>query len=79
MDYQVPLAALLVVFIPAEGFLILYYTPPPSNDSKINPLVVQLAKWLRVAGMVRPPERKIQISLLTGSGLWPFIRHPLPV
>ena len=78
MDYQALLAGLLVVFVLAAAFLIFCYTPLPSKTSKSN-YSVQLAKWLRVAGVVRPSDRNIQISSLTGPGLWPFIRRPLPV
>jgi hypothetical protein len=78
MDYQALLAGLLVVFIFPAVFLNFCYTPLPSKTSKTN-RSVRLAKWLRVAGAVRPSERKIQISPLTGPGLWPFIRRPLPV
>lgn len=78
MDYQALLAGLLVVFILAAVFLIFCYTPLPLKTSKPN-YSVQLAKWLRVAGAVRPSDRNIQISSLTGPGLWLFIRRPLPV
>ena len=78
MDYQVLLAALLVVLILAATFLIFCYTPLPSKTSKSD-YSVQLAKWLCVAGVVRPSDRNIQISSLTGPGLWPFIRRPPPV
>jgi hypothetical protein len=68
MDYQVLLAVLLVVFILAAAFLTSCYTPLPLKTSQTN-WPVQVAKWLRVAGMVHPSEWKIQISLLTGPGL----------
>ena len=78
MDYQALLAGLLVVFILAAVFLILSYTPHPPKTSKSN-YSVQFAKWLRLAGAVRPSERNIQISSLTGPGLWPFIRRTQPM
>jgi hypothetical protein len=78
MDYQALLAALLVVLILAAAFLTFCYTPPRSPSWQTTRLT-QLAKWLRVAGMVRPSQCRIQISLLTGPGLWPFIRRPRAV
>jgi hypothetical protein len=75
MDHQALLAALLVGFILAAAFVTLCYSPLPlKNDWSGQP-----AKWLRLAGTVRPSECNIQIALLTGSGLWPFIRHLLAV
>ena len=75
MDYQALLAALLVGFILAAAFVTLRYSPLPlKNDWSGQP-----AKWLRLAGTVRPSDCKIQITLLTGPGLWPFIRHLLAV
>jgi hypothetical protein len=78
MDYQALLAALLVVLILAVAFLTFCYTTLRPENSKTN-WSGQLAKWLRVVGMVRPSECKIQISLLTDPGLCHFIRRPLAV
>ncbi|GAB7336735.1 hypothetical protein MBLNU13_g10834t2 [Cladosporium sp. NU13] len=50
MNYQGLLATLLMVLILAAAFLTSCYTPPPSKTSKTSH-PVQLAKWLRVAGM----------------------------
>ena len=75
MVYQELLAALLVGFVLAAAFVTLRYSPLPlKNDWSGQP-----AKWLRLTGTVRPSECKIQITLLTGSGLRPFIRHHLAV
>jgi hypothetical protein len=75
MDYQALLAALLVGFILAAAFVTLCYSPLPLKDDWSG----QPVKWLRLAGTVRPSDCKIQITLLTGPGLWPFIRHLLAV
>jgi hypothetical protein len=54
MDYQALLAALLVVFILAAASVIICYSPLRlENDWSGQP-----AKWLRVAGLVRPSEHK---------------------
>jgi len=75
MDYQALLAALLVVFTLTAALAMLCYTPLPlKNDWEGQP-----AKWLRVVGLVRASENKIQIALLTGPGLWLLIRHPRAV
>jgi hypothetical protein len=61
IDYQALFAALLMVLILTAAFLIFCYTPLPLETSKTSHSV-QLAKWLRVAGMVRPSKRMSRLA-----------------
>jgi hypothetical protein len=71
MDYQALLAALPGAFSLAAVFATLCYTPLPMK----NDWAGQLAKWLRMVGMVCASGCEIQITSLTGPGLWTVIHH----